>query len=74
MKRLIYMAMMALFGGCSAKRGGPQCPWTYFGAGAYLELVEAAGFAVEDGWVRTVAQHRRFDRESSIGWLTSRRS
>lgn len=64
-------AMMVLFGDCSAKRGGPQCPWTYFGAGAYLELVEAAGFAVEDGWVRTVAQHRRFDRESSIGWLTS---
>ena len=62
-------AMMALFGDCSAKRGGPQCPWTYFGAGAYLELVEAAGFSVEDGWVRTVAQHRRFDRDGSIGWL-----
>ena len=25
--------MMALFGDCSAKRGGPRCPWTYFGAG-----------------------------------------
>ena len=64
-------AMMALFGDCSVKRGGPACPWTYFGAGRYLELVEAAGFSVEQGWVRTVAQHRKFDREASIGWLTS---
>lgn len=64
-------AMMSLFGDCSVKRGGPSCPWTYFGAGTYLELLEAAGFSVERGWVRTVAQHRRFDREGSIGWLTS---
>ncbi len=64
-------AMMALFGDCSVKRGGPGCPWTYFGAGRYLELVEGAGFAVEQGWVRTVAQHRKFDREGSIGWVTS---
>ncbi len=64
-------AMMALLGDCSAKRGGPTCPWTYFGAGRYLELVEAAGFSVEQGWVRTVAQHRSFDRESAVGWLVS---
>jgi trans-aconitate methyltransferase len=64
-------AMMGLFGDCSVKRGGPTCPWTYFGAGRYLELVEEAGFSVEQGWVQTVAQHRKFDRESSIGWLTS---
>ena len=29
------------------------------------------GFSVEHGWVRTVAQHRAFDREAVIGWLDS---
>ncbi len=63
--------MLALFDDCSTRLGGPTCPWTYLGAGRYLELVEAAGFSVEHGWVRTVAQHRKFDREGSIGWLMS---
>jgi trans-aconitate methyltransferase len=64
-------AMLALFDDCSAALGGPRCPWTYLGAGYYLELLEGAGFSVADGWVRTVAQRRAFDRGSLIGWLES---
>ncbi len=64
-------AMRALLDDCSSRLGGPTTPWTFLGAGYYLELVEAAGFSVADGWVRTVAQHRAFDRESVIGWLES---
>jgi trans-aconitate methyltransferase len=63
--------MMSVVGNPAAKRGAPSCPWTYFGAGHYLELVEAAGFSVDAGWVRTVAQRRAFDREGCIGWITS---
>jgi trans-aconitate methyltransferase len=58
----------------SARYGGPATPWTFFGAGAYLALLEAAGFDVSTevgGWVRTTAQHRPFDRASIVGWLTS---
>ncbi|RPI06594.1 MAG: methyltransferase domain-containing protein, partial [Actinobacteria bacterium] len=29
-------AMLALFDDCSARLGGPRCPWTYLGAGYYL--------------------------------------
>jgi trans-aconitate 2-methyltransferase len=64
-------AMMSVVGDAAAKRGAPTCPWTYFGAGEYLDLVEAVGLSVDEGWVRTVAQHRAFDREGSIGWITS---
>jgi trans-aconitate methyltransferase len=64
-------AMRALLDGVSSRLGGPTTPWTFLGAGCYLELVEAAGFSVEDGWVRTVAQHRSFDRAAVIGWLES---
>jgi len=64
-------AMMSVVGDAAAKRGAPTCPWTYFGAGQYLDLVEAAGFSVDTGWVRTVAQHRAFDRAGCIGWITS---
>ena len=55
----------------SARHGGPRSPWAFPAAGEYLDLVLAAGFDVEDGWVRLVAQRRRFDRESLLGWLTS---
>jgi len=64
-------AMLALLDDCSARLGGPRCPWTYLGAGHYLELLEGAGFSAADGWVRTVAQRRAFDRASLIGWLES---
>jgi trans-aconitate methyltransferase len=58
----------------SARYGGPATPWTFLGAGAYLGLLDDAGFDVSldgGGWVRTTAQHRPFDRESITGWLTS---
>jgi trans-aconitate methyltransferase len=64
-------AMRALLDSISSRLGGPTTPWTFLGAGHYLELVEAAGFSVEAGWVRTVAQHRSFDRAAVIGWLES---
>src|SRR5262245_15958567 len=56
-------AMQALLDDVSASLGGPVAPWNFLGAGAALELVEAAGFRADDGWVRTVAQRRSFDRE-----------
>jgi trans-aconitate methyltransferase len=56
----------------SAAFGGPSAPWNFTDAGTYLELLEAAGFALgDDGYVHTVAQRRAFDRESMIGWLQS---
>lgn len=56
----------------AAGYGGPSAPWTFLDAGHYLELTERAGFELgADGYVRTVAQRRRFDRDSLIGWLRS---
>jgi trans-aconitate methyltransferase len=51
--------------------GAPTAPWTFVAAGAYLDLLLETGFAVDNGFVHTVAQRRAFDRESVIGWLTS---
>lgn len=51
--------------------GGPTLPWTFLEPGAYLPLVEAAGFSLRDGWVRLEAQRREFDRQSIVGWLES---
>jgi hypothetical protein len=65
-------AMQALLDDASATLGGPTGPWNFLPAGAALELVEAAGFGTgADGWVRTVAQRRPFDRDSLLGWLRS---
>ncbi len=51
---------------------GPVAPWNFLPAGAALDLLEAAGFAVGDGdWVRTIAQRRPFDRDSVLGWVRS---
>jgi trans-aconitate methyltransferase len=49
----------------------PRCPWMFAGAGAYLDLVLAAGLSVDGGWCRTVAQRRPFDRGTLTGWLIS---
>ena len=49
----------------------PGVPWTFAGAGAYLDLLLDVGFSVDGGFVRTVAQRRAFDRSSVIGWLES---
>jgi trans-aconitate methyltransferase len=46
-------------------------PWHFVHAGAYLDLLLDVGFDVDNGFVRTVAQRRPFDRESVTGWLHS---
>ena len=61
--------MVALLDDVSSQLGGPTQPWTFLGAGCYLEWVETAG--LDPIWVRTVAQHRLFDREGVLGWLHS---
>jgi trans-aconitate methyltransferase len=48
-----------------------RAPWTFLHAGEYLDMVLDVGFDVEDGFVRTVAQRRPFDRDSLLGWLHS---
>jgi trans-aconitate methyltransferase len=55
----------------AAPFGPARAPWTFAGAGAYLDLVLAAGFRVDGGWVRTVAQRRSFTRDELLGWLHS---
>ena len=65
-------AMQALLDDVSSAHGGPVAPWNFLAAGAALELVEAAGFSTgAEGWVRTVAQRRPFDRDGLLGWLRS---
>ncbi len=51
--------------------GGAGVPWTFAGAGQVLDLLIDTGFSVDDGFVRTVAQRRSFDRDSMLGWLRS---
>jgi trans-aconitate methyltransferase len=48
-----------------------RAPWTFVHAGAYLDLLLDVGFEVGDGYVRTMAQRRSFDRSSVLGWLHS---
>jgi trans-aconitate methyltransferase len=48
-----------------------RAPWNFAHAGAYLDLLLDAGFSVDDGFVRTVAQRRAFDRDTVLGWLHS---
>jgi trans-aconitate methyltransferase len=61
--------MVALLDDVSAQLGGPTQPWTFLDAGCYLEWVRSAG--LDPVWVRTVAQHRPFDRAGVLGWLHS---
>ena len=49
----------------------PRAPWTFVHAGAYLDLLLDAGFIVDGGFVRTVAQRRPFDRDTVLGWIMS---
>jgi ubiquinone/menaquinone biosynthesis C-methylase UbiE len=64
--------MRPLLDDVSASLGGPTSPWWFTDASTYLELAEVAGLTpAADGWVRTVAQRRAFDRESLEGWLHS---
>jgi trans-aconitate methyltransferase len=48
-----------------------RAPWMFAGAGAYLDVVLAAGLSVDGGWCRTTAQRRAFDRDTIVGWLLS---
>jgi trans-aconitate methyltransferase len=64
--------IVATFDRIAAGYGGPTAPWTFLDAGRYLELTERAGFVLgADGYVRTVAQRRAFDRPGLVGWLRS---
>ena len=66
------ITIVETFDRIAAGYGGPTAPWTFLTAGAYLEMTERAGFVLgDDGYVRTVAQRRAFDRESLTGWLQS---
>lgn len=49
----------------------PGCPWTFVGAGAYLDLLLDVGFSLDGGFVRNPAQRRAFDRDAVLGWLHS---
>lgn len=52
--------------------GAPGSPWHFADAGTMLDAVEQAGFVLgDDGYVRTVAQRRAFDRASFTGWVES---
>ena len=65
-------SIVETFDRIAAGYGGPTAPWTFLDAGRYLELTERAGFVLgADGYVRTVAQRRAFDRDGLIGWLRS---
>jgi hypothetical protein len=56
----------------SAGHAGPQSPWNFADAGMALELLERAGFELDEGsYVHTVVQRRPFTRETLRGWLTS---
>jgi trans-aconitate methyltransferase len=61
--------VVALLDAVSAGIGGATSPWCFPDPGAYLELVESAGFRVDH--VRSVAQRRPFTAESLAGWLRS---
>jgi trans-aconitate methyltransferase len=49
----------------------PSFPWTFAGAGAYLDLLVDVGFSLDGGFVRNAAQRRPFDRDALLGWLHS---
>ncbi|MEA3078519.1 MAG: trans-aconitate 2-methyltransferase [Actinomycetota bacterium] len=48
-------------------------PWNFRDPGWWLDLLLSSGYSVADdaAFVRTVAQRRRFDRDSLLGWLRS---
>jgi len=66
--------IVAFLDDVTASIAGPRAvraPWTFLHAGAYLDALLDVGFDVTDGFVRTVAQRRSFDRETLLGWLRS---
>jgi trans-aconitate methyltransferase len=64
--------VVATFDRVAASFGAPGSPWHFADAGTMLDAVERAGFELgDDGYVRTVAQRRAFDRETFAGWVDS---
>ena len=66
--------VQALLDDVSSSLGGATAPWTFADAATAMRWVESAGLDHEAGgrgFVRTVAQHRRFDETSLLGWLRS---
>jgi trans-aconitate methyltransferase len=66
--------VVAFLDGIAASVAGSRAvraPWTFLHAGEYLDMVLDVGFEVRDGFVRTVAQRRSFDRNRLLGWLHS---
>lgn len=67
-------AIVALFDDVAAGFDGPRCPWNFADPASAMAWLEAAGLDHEAdgrGWVRTVAQRRRFDEASIRGWMHS---
>ena len=62
---------VALLDSVSMALGGPTAPWCFPDPAWYLEILEATGFEIEAGHVRSVAQRRPFTEESVWGWLES---
>jgi len=63
--------VVALLDDVSSSMGGPSAPWCFADTDWYLEVLERAGFDVDEGHVRSVAQRRPFSSESLRGWLES---
>ena len=67
-------AVVALFDDVARGFDGPRCPWNFADPATAMAWLEAAGLDHEAGgrgWVRTVAQRRRFDETSIRGWMHS---
>jgi ubiquinone/menaquinone biosynthesis C-methylase UbiE len=63
--------VQALLDDVSNGLGGRIAPWNFIDAATAMERLEAAGFTADSGWVRTIAQRRRFSRDELLGWLRS---
>jgi hypothetical protein len=64
-------AVVALLNDVADRHGGPHAPWNFLDAGSAFDLLEAAGFAMNTGYVRTVPQRRAFTRDEMCGWFAS---
>jgi trans-aconitate methyltransferase len=63
--------VLPLLDDVSRRLDGPVTPWAFTDPATYLELIEEAGLEVGQGFVRSSAQRRAFDRETLLGWFRS---